>query len=184
MRSTNSTRRPKPNLSPGPRVFDGVSLSRIYGEMFDLDAIKKAGIKIAFDPMWGSARGYSDAFLREAAVTVATVHDTRDVLFGGHAPEPDDHLLEDLRHKMREIGAAIGIATDGDADRFGIVDEDGRSCSRTTSLRCSSTIWLKPGAGKTGSANPWPLPISLTRWPRSTGSNSTRRRWALNISAN
>jgi alpha-D-glucose phosphate-specific phosphoglucomutase len=99
-------------------------LSRLR-EIVDLDVIKKAGIKIAFDPMWGAARGYSDAFLREAGVTVATVHDTRDVLFGGHAPEPDDHLLEDLRHQMREIGAAIGIATDGDADRFGIVDEDG-----------------------------------------------------------
>ena len=99
-------------------------LSRLR-EIVDLDVIKKAGIKIAFDPMWGSARGYSDTFLREVGVSVATVHDTRDVLFGGHAPEPDDHLLEDLRHKMREIGAAIGIATDGDADRFGVVDEDG-----------------------------------------------------------
>ena len=58
-------------------------------------------------------------------VQVATVHDYRDVLFGGHAPEPDDHLLEDLRKKMRETGAQIGIATDGDADRFGIVDADG-----------------------------------------------------------
>ena len=99
-------------------------LSRLR-EIVDLDVINKAGIKIAFDPMWGAARGYSDAFLREAGVTVATVHDTRDVLFGGHAPEPDDHLLEDLRRQMREIGAAIGIATDGDADRFGIVDDDG-----------------------------------------------------------
>ena len=99
-------------------------LSRLR-EIVDLDVIKKAGVKIAFDPMWGAARGYSDALLREAGVTVVTVHDTRDVLFGGHAPEPDDHLLEDLRHKMREIGAGIGIATDGDADRFGIVDEDG-----------------------------------------------------------
>jgi phosphomannomutase len=99
-------------------------LSRLR-EIVDLDVIKKAGIKIAFDPMWGAARGYSDVFLREAGVTVATVHDTRDVLFGGHAPEPDDRLLDDLRHKMRETGAAIGIATDGDADRFGIVDEDG-----------------------------------------------------------
>jgi alpha-D-glucose phosphate-specific phosphoglucomutase len=99
-------------------------LSRLR-EIVDLDVIKKASVKIAFDPMWGAARGYSDALLREAGVTVATVHDTRDVLFGGHAPEPDDHLLEDLRHQMREIGAAIGIATDGDADRFGIVDEDG-----------------------------------------------------------
>jgi len=99
-------------------------LSRLR-EIVDLDVIKKAGVKVAFDPMWGAARGYSDAFLREAGVTVATVHDTRDVLFGGHAPEPDDRLLEDLRVKMREMGAAIGIATDGDADRFGIVDEDG-----------------------------------------------------------
>jgi phosphoglucomutase len=53
------------------------------------------------------------------------VHDYRDVLFGGHAPEPDDHLLGALREKMRETGAQIGIATDGDADRFGIVDADG-----------------------------------------------------------
>jgi phosphomannomutase len=78
-----------------------------------------------FDPFWGSARGYSDTLLREAGVAVATVHDYRDVLFGGHAPEPDDHLLEDSRRKMRETTAHIGIATDGDADRFGIVDEDG-----------------------------------------------------------
>ena len=54
-----------------------------------------------------------------------TVHDYRDVLFGGHAPEPDDQLLGDARAKMKEMGAELGIATDGDADRFGIVDEDG-----------------------------------------------------------
>ena len=94
-------------------------------EIVDLDVIKKAGVKVAFDPMWGAARGYSDTLLREAGVSVATVHDHRDVLFGGHAPEPDDHLLDDLRHTMRETGAHIGIATDGDADRFGIVDADG-----------------------------------------------------------
>src|SRR5262252_3027827 len=99
-------------------------LSRLR-EMVDLDVIKKADLKVAFDPLWGSARGYSDALLREAGVQVATVHDYRDVLFGGHAPEPDDHVLDDLRQKMRETGAPIGIATDGDADRFGIVDEDG-----------------------------------------------------------
>ena len=95
------------------------------GEIVDLDVIRKAGLRVAFDPMWGSARGYSDEFLRGVGLQVATVHDSRDVLFGGHAPEPDDHLLEDLRKKMRETGAQIGIATDGDADRFGIVDADG-----------------------------------------------------------
>jgi phosphoglucomutase len=95
------------------------------GEIVDLEVIRKANLQVCFDPMWGSARGYSDALLRDAGVKVATVHDYRDVLFGGHAPEPDDHLLEELRVKMRETGAQIGIATDGDADRFGIVDGDG-----------------------------------------------------------
>jgi phosphoglucomutase len=116
-----ASKAPAPRQPIDPRRM---YLSRLR-ELIDVDVIKKGGIKIVFDPMWGAARGYSDAFLREAGVTVATVHDTRDVLFGGHAPEPDDHLLEDLRSKMRETGAAIGIATDGDADRFGIVDEDG-----------------------------------------------------------
>ena len=94
-------------------------------EVIDLSVIQKAKLRVVFDPLWGAARGYPDTLLKEAGVEVATVHDYRDVLFGGHAPEPDDHLLEDLRSKMRATKAHIGIATDGDADRFGIVDEDG-----------------------------------------------------------
>lgn len=94
-------------------------------EVVDLDIITKASLRVVFDPLWGAARGYPDALLRDAGVNVASIHDYRDVLFGGHAPEPDDHLLEDLRSRMRETKAHIGIATDGDADRFGIVDEDG-----------------------------------------------------------
>ena len=94
-------------------------------EILDLPAMKRAALRVVFDPLWGAARGYSDFLLREAGVEVATVHDYRDVLFGGHAPEPDGHLLEPMRAKMRETGAHIGIATDGDGDRFGIVDQDG-----------------------------------------------------------
>src|SRR5437667_6596496 len=94
-------------------------------EIIDFPGIRKAGLRVVFDPLWGAARGYSDELLRQAGVQVATVHDYRDVLFGGHAPEPDDHLLEPMREKMRDVKAHIGIATDGDADRFGIVDEDG-----------------------------------------------------------
>jgi phosphoglucomutase len=109
----------KESLDPKPAYLKRLA------EIVDLGAIRKAGLKVAFDPMWGAARGYSDELLRSAGVEVATVHDNRDVLFGGHAPEPDDHLLEDLRKRMRETGAQIGIATDGDADRFGIVDGDG-----------------------------------------------------------
>ncbi|HUY82186.1 MAG TPA: phosphoglucomutase/phosphomannomutase family protein [Acidobacteriaceae bacterium] len=95
------------------------------GELVNFPAIKKAGIKVVFDSFWGAARGYSSQILREHGVETATVHDYRDVLFGGHAPEPDDHLLSDCKARMKETGAAIGIATDGDADRFGIVDRDG-----------------------------------------------------------
>ena len=94
-------------------------------ELVDLKVIAKSGTKVVCDPFWGSGRGYCSDVLREAGVAVETVHDFRDVLFGGHAPEPDDHLLGDTKAKMKETGAAIGIATDGDADRFGIVDADG-----------------------------------------------------------
>ena len=99
-------------------------LARIR-EVVDFKTIRQSGLKVAFDPMWGAARGYSDMVLREEGIECAVVHDSRDVLFGGHAPEPDGELLDELRHKMRETGAGIGIACDGDADRFGIVDEDG-----------------------------------------------------------
>ncbi len=94
-------------------------------EIVDFKAIRERGLKVAFDPMWGASRGYSDEVLKEEGIECLVVHDTRDVLFGGHAPEPDGELLDELRHKMKETGAKIGIACDGDADRFGIVDEDG-----------------------------------------------------------
>jgi len=94
-------------------------------EIVDFPLIQKSGMKVVFDPFWGSGRGYSDALLREFGVPVITVHDYRDVLFGGHAPEPDDALFHDLRAAMKSSRARLGIATDGDADRFGIVDEDG-----------------------------------------------------------
>ncbi len=94
-------------------------------ELIEFPVIQKAGLKIVCDPLWGAARGYSSEILRSHGVEVVTIHDYRDVLFGGHAPEPDDPLLGDCRAKMRETGAHLGIATDGDADRFGIVDRDG-----------------------------------------------------------
>jgi alpha-D-glucose phosphate-specific phosphoglucomutase len=94
-------------------------------ELVDLKAIAKSGIKVVYDPFWGAGRGYMSDLLRQAGVAVETVHDFRDVLFGGHAPEPSDELLGDCKKKMKEIGAALGLATDGDADRFGIVDGDG-----------------------------------------------------------
>jgi len=114
------------STKPKPEFLDprATYLARLR-EIVDLSVIKKAGLRVAFDPFWGAGCGYSDALLRDAGVEVASVHNYRDVLFGGHAPEPDDHLLNDLRGQMRHSNARIGIATDGDADRFGIVDQDG-----------------------------------------------------------
>ncbi len=94
-------------------------------EVVDLAAIKKSGIGIVCDPFWGAGRGYASQLLEKAGIKVTTVHDTRDVLFGGHAPEPDDHLLAECKAAMKSTGAKLGIATDGDADRFGVVDADG-----------------------------------------------------------
>ena len=115
--------------SPSEEKFETVDVKPSFlkrlAELVDLKAIAKSGIKVVFDPFWGAGRGYSCHILREAGVTVGTVHDYRDVLFGGHAPEPSDELLGDAKKKMKEIGAALVIATDGDADRFGIVDGDG-----------------------------------------------------------
>jgi phosphoglucomutase len=117
--------RPAPG-KPKPETLDprGFYLARLR-EIVDLQAIKKASLRVVFDPFWGAGCNYPDALLQEAGVEVSAVHNYRDVLFGGHAPEPDDHLLNDLRQKMRETHAHIGIATDGDADRFGVVDQDG-----------------------------------------------------------
>jgi|HubBroStandDraft_5_1064220.scaffolds.fasta_scaffold02424_4 phosphoglucomutase len=117
--------RPAPG-KPKPETLDprGSYLARLR-EIVDLQAIKKASLRVVFDPFWGAGCNYPDALLQEAGVEVSAVHNYRDVLFGGHAPEPDDHLLNDLRQKMRETHAHIGIATDGDADRFGVVDQDG-----------------------------------------------------------
>src|ERR1039457_2892844 len=123
-------------LSDGFKIADTSSASfdtadvkpaflKRLAELVDLKAIAKSGIKVVYDPFWGAGRGYSSDLLREAGVAVETVHDYRDVLFGGHAPEPSGELLGDARAKMREMGADLGIATDGDADRFGIVDADG-----------------------------------------------------------
>jgi phosphoglucomutase len=118
-----------PSPADGEAKFEQVDVKPDYlkrlAELVDLKAIQKSGMKVVFDPFWGAARGYSCHLLREHGVETWTVHDTRDVLFGGHAPEPDGELLNACREKMKEVGAAIGIATDGDADRFGVVDRDG-----------------------------------------------------------
>ena len=118
-----------PLADPSNGGFEAVDVKPAFlkrlAELVDLKAIAKSGIKVVYDPFWGAGRGYSSDLLRSAGVGVEMVHDYRDVLFGGHAPEPSGELLGDARAKMKEISAVLGIATDGDADRFGILDADG-----------------------------------------------------------
>jgi len=124
-----SARAAIPKAQPPAGGFETADVKPAFlkrlAELVDLKAIAKSGIKVVYDPFWGAGRGYSSDLLRETGVAVETVHDYRDVLFGGHAPEPSDELLGNAKKKMKEIGAALAVATDGDADRFGIVDSDG-----------------------------------------------------------
>jgi phosphoglucomutase len=120
---------PDATLSTLPETVESADVRPAYldrlKEIVDLGVIRRSGLKVVFDPLWGAGREYTDALLREAGVPVSTVHDARDVLFGGHAPEPDDHRLDEARARMRAFGADLVLATDGDADRFGILDADG-----------------------------------------------------------
>jgi phosphoglucomutase len=90
---------------------------------FDLIADKKGSY--AFDPLWGTGRGYLDQVLRDHGAEVTTIHDWRDVTFGGMAPEPGEKHLGELRQLVMEGGYTLGLATDGDADRFGVIDSTG-----------------------------------------------------------
>lgn len=91
----------------------------------DLRAIASAGLRIAYDPLWGTGRGYLDKALGDAGSDVLMLHDHRDVYFGGHSPTPEAEYLDELRHAVTGGGYDLGVSTDGDADRFGILDRDG-----------------------------------------------------------
>jgi alpha-D-glucose phosphate-specific phosphoglucomutase len=93
--------------------------------MIDLDAIRRARLRVVVDVMHGPAQGYLDHLLEEASCEVTLLHGVRDVTFGGHPPEPAEEHLGELIRTVRERGAHLGLATDGDADRFGVVDRDG-----------------------------------------------------------
>jgi phosphoglucomutase len=91
----------------------------------NFDVIANAAGSYAFDPLWGTGRGYLDEALRAHGLQVETIHDWRDVLFGGRAPEPEATHLQELRELVLAKGCALGLATDGDGDRFGVIDANG-----------------------------------------------------------
>lgn len=91
----------------------------------DIDLISRAAGRYVYDPLWGTGRGYLDKLLRDEGLIVETIHDWRDVRFGGQAPEPGEEHLSELRQSVEGGNLTLGLSTDGDADRFGVIDSNG-----------------------------------------------------------
>lgn len=107
------------NFDPSPAYLNDLR-SKVR-----FDVIAEAKGRYAYDALWGTGRGYLDRCLRDSGLDVETIHDWRDVTFGGRSPEPGKNQLDELKATVTEKGLALGIATDGDGDRFGIIDADG-----------------------------------------------------------
>jgi len=91
----------------------------------DFDAIKSLGA-IAVNPLYGTARDYLDAPLLARGIDIRLLNGHRDPYFGGFPPEPAEKYIQDFIGLVKsDDRIRLGIATDGDADRFGIVDYDG-----------------------------------------------------------
>jgi phosphoglucomutase len=99
-------------------------LADIAGKV-NFEVIARAGGRYAYDPLWGTGRGYLNEALNMHGIEVETIHDWRDVMFGGRSPEPDDAHLDELREVMAKNNCVMGLATDGDGDRFGVLDAGG-----------------------------------------------------------
>ena len=93
--------------------------------LVDTTAIRNAGLKIVVDPLYGAGIGYLEEILGNLGCSVETIHGYRDPLFGGGMPDPGEKNLVLLRKKVLDSGAHLGLALDGDADRFGIIDSNG-----------------------------------------------------------
>jgi phosphoglucomutase len=109
--------------------IESVSIRKPYlerlGELVDFKTIRAAKQKIVLDALHGCGAGYLDEALRGHGIEVIALRTNRDVLFDGTGPDVSEENLAPLSKAVRENVAAVGLATDGDADRFGIVDADG-----------------------------------------------------------
>ncbi len=107
-------------INPMPDYLD------VIRKKVDLEAIGRSGMTVIFDPMYGAGRDYVDSMLVEAGLRVQTINSNRDPYFGGMPPDPDGTHLNALITRVKsDQRVALGLATDGDADRYGIIDADG-----------------------------------------------------------
>jgi phosphomannomutase len=97
------------------------------GEMVDLGRLRGAGLRVQVDSMYGAGAGYLADMLSGGRVEVHELHGEHNPAFPGLArPEPIAANLWELSEAVRGEAAHVGLATDGDADRLGVVDEEGR----------------------------------------------------------
>jgi phosphomannomutase len=109
-------------------VFDVIApyLEQLH-RVIDVAPIKKQPLKVVVDAMHGSGAGIIPQMLAGGAIEVTEIRSDQNPNFPGmDQPEPIEHNLIPLSEAVKELGADIGIALDGDADRVGIVDENGR----------------------------------------------------------
>lgn len=94
-------------------------------DFIDIDAIKAANLRVLIDPMFGVAKNALQTVLINGRCDVDVINDGQNPAFGGLMPSPSAATLYRLKHLVAHEGYDIGIGTDGDADRLGIIDEKG-----------------------------------------------------------
>ena len=94
--------------------------------MINMDAIRMCGMRVLLDPMFGVSKTALQTILMTARCDVDIINDRHDTLFGGRLPSPSAHTLAKLSSMVVEERYDLGIGTDGDADRIGIIDEKGK----------------------------------------------------------
>jgi len=94
-------------------------------DFIDVEAIKQANLRVLIDPMFGVAKNALQTVLISGRCDVDVINDTQNPAFGGLMPSPNAATLYRLKHMVAHEGYDIGIGTDGDADRLGIIDEKG-----------------------------------------------------------
>lgn len=114
----------------GKGLWEDVDLTESYlaalKKKIDFSLIKKAHVGVAYDPLFSAGRGYLDRILNEYGVPLTVLHNAEDPLFGGGPPDPSEARLSELGRLVKEDDTiVIGLSTDGDADRFGVIDSDG-----------------------------------------------------------
>ncbi|MFZ5451562.1 MAG: phosphoglucomutase/phosphomannomutase family protein [Thermodesulfobacteriota bacterium] len=107
------------DIDPRPSYFQHLRT------LVDVEVLRRSGMRVVVDCLFGTGRDYLDAFLREAGVEVELIHGYRDTLFGGQRPEPSAEFLGELAARIPAVKANLGLATDADADRFGVMDSRG-----------------------------------------------------------